>query len=90
MEKINLIADFTQPSTSNNGWDERKYINIEAVAINGYSRGVLKEILYISPLEWTSETSQKINKDMIDTFNFYKANDKDFADYELNHTYIRK
>ena len=90
MEKINLIADFTRPFTSTDGWDTRKYINVEAFSLNGYSRGVLKEIPYISSWDWTSETTQKINKDMIDTFNFYKENDKEFVNYEINHTYICK
>lgn len=90
MEKINLLADFTEPHTSANGWDRRKYVSIEAFALNGYSRGVLKEIPYISPWDWTSETAHKITEGMVDTFNFYKANDKEFSNYELNHTYIRK
>lgn len=90
MEKINLVADFTKPFIDNNGWDRRKYINIEAFALNGYSRGILKEIPYISPWDWTIETTQKINKDMVDTFKLYKENDKEFVGYELNHTYICK
>ena len=90
MEKINLIADFTRPFIEDNGWNRQQYINIEAFALNGYSRGVLKEIPYISPWDWTSETAKKVLDDMADTFNLYKAIDKDFSDYELNGTYIRK
>lgn len=90
MEKINLIADYTKPFISDTGWDRRKYVNVEAFGLNGYSRGILKEIPYISPWDWTSETVQKITEDMVDTFNFYKKNDEDFADYELNHAFIRK
>lgn len=90
MEKINLIADFTEPFIDDNGWDRRQHVNVEAFDLNGYSRGVLKEIPYISPWDWTSETARKITEDMVDTFKFYKENDKDFSNYELNHTYIRK
>lgn len=90
MEKINLIADFTEPFIDDIGRTGRQYVNIEAVALNGYGRGILKEIPYIDPQKLTGETAQKVFDDMLSTFNFYKENDKYFSDYELNHTYIRK
>ena len=89
-EKINLVADFTEPFIEDNSWNRTKQVNIEAFSLKGYSRGVLKTISYVPPCNWSHEVVKKINENMVQTFNFYKEFDDNFKNYKLEHCFIKR